>query len=666
MASSKKYIVFSIVFILISSSSTFITLGSHGNYLLNGEKGKPFNKMIEHQCVNSNIDNCKSHNNLIISQSEDIERWAVLIDINTYYTSFITNCADCLQHHGWKPDHIKTVHSSSYDEVHDAFHWLIDVADENDSILICSNTHGGNGYIVLEDANLYYATIDHWLDQCKTNNIFYSISACRSGSAIPILGEKGRVIVTACEENEGGSTTAFLTFLYPETNLVTTKTPFYFHAPTPNGAFARSDLDYNSNGWISAEEAFPYAKEWTEKWHNTILNPDNSIHPMIYDGHKGELDITNCTLTPSPFIPKLTGNRELSIGDMYYFYVVSADIDNEKLWYQVNWGDGIISDWIGPYKSNRIQTFSHMWGSRSSNQLKVRAKDSDNLITPWAKLEIEFLDNGLDQYQMQEDSAMLTDHRFCWAQSFVPSKEKLTRVDLKLSRFGNITSNIIVSVRNQLSGTNLTSCSLSFDTVSLNSSEWITCDVPDILVDPGKTYYLVLSTNGGYNNTESYDWCSTNNSESYPNGEIWIHWTEKNEWEPWSPSIDACFKTFFSDVSTPGINGLLAGETDKMYEYTIISEDRNNLNLSYHIDWGDGSSKEVIGPIPSGKVVFLNHEWTKSGIFSINVTAENPEGAKSESSTIKTIIFENSTFSNPLIRFFNNHPKLFRNLFNLL
>jgi len=534
-----------------------MTLGTNNNHSIDVED---LNQTINKQSESSIINNYEPQDNLGSSKSDDVERWALLFDINIF-PGVITTIADCLQHRGWKPDHIKTVYSSSYQEVKDAFNWLIDFADENDIILICSNHHGSNGYIVLEDKNLYYETIDQWLDQCKTINIFYSISACHSGSAIPILGEEGRVIVTACEENESGSTLAFLVFLYPESDKV--KNPIYFRAPDPNGAFARPDLDYNKNGYISIEEAFPYAKKWTEKWHNDFLNPDNPIHPLIYDGHKGEFDITECDLTPSPFIPIISGMREILMGEIYNFYVVTKDVDSGDLWYQFDWGDRIISDWIGPYKSNRIQTFSHMWGTRHSNYIKVRTKDSDNLITPWAIFEVELLEYSIDQYQVEETNAMLSCYLFTWAQSFVPSRDRLTRVDLKLSRFGNITSDITVSIRKQLDGNDLMSCSLPYENIPSNISEWITFDVPDISLNPGENYYLVLSTEGGFNFSGNYLWFDNNNSESYSDGEIWIHWVDTNEWEQWNPSMDSCFKTFFSNICPPGMNGPIAGEIEE-------------------------------------------------------------------------------------------------------
>jgi len=217
------------------------------------------------------------------------ERWAVIFsqfnsDPNVKFVK------ECLLNHGWEEDHIKMLNNEpTYNDIMSAILWVDQMDDQDDILFLCSNSHGFRGGIALANENLYYESLDRLLDNCGAR-IFYSISACHSGSAIPILGKRGRVIVTACKDYETGATAWFLVFLYYEGDLAGYYG--YVGAPSPNGAFARIDRDLNKDGWISAEEAFPYAKEWTERFHNYYWNSAHPIHPQIYDGWNGQLLIT--------------------------------------------------------------------------------------------------------------------------------------------------------------------------------------------------------------------------------------------------------------------------------------------------------------------------------------------------------------------------------------
>jgi len=202
----------------------------------------------------------------LVTHYDETEYWAVLLDINPGPYGEIAIVKDCLLFHGFNEDHIKTLFEVTYNDAESAFTWLAENTDENDIVLISSNTHGMDGYILLSDCNLYYTEIDEWMDQLNVKGIFYSISACHSGSAIPILGEENRVIATACRSNESGGTAWFLVFLFCNYDAV----GYYGFedAPSPNGAFYRRDCDLNADGWISVEEAFIYAEDWTKIFHN--------------------------------------------------------------------------------------------------------------------------------------------------------------------------------------------------------------------------------------------------------------------------------------------------------------------------------------------------------------------------------------------------------------
>jgi hypothetical protein len=49
---------------------------------------------------------------------------------------------------------------------------------------------------------------------------------------------------------------------------------------------------------------------------------------------------------------------------------------------------GLYFDWIGPYDSGEEITLNHTWSREGTYTIKARAKDTDNLWGPWAKLTV--------------------------------------------------------------------------------------------------------------------------------------------------------------------------------------------------------------------------------------------------------------------------------------
>ena len=49
-----------------------------------------------------------------------------------------------------------------------------------------------------------------------------------------------------------------------------------------------------------------------------------------------------------------------------------------------DWGDGNMSDWIGPYNSGETCEASYVWSSKGSYEVKVKAKDEYGSESPWS------------------------------------------------------------------------------------------------------------------------------------------------------------------------------------------------------------------------------------------------------------------------------------------
>jgi hypothetical protein len=147
------------------------------------------------------------------------------------------------------------------------------------------------------------------------------------------------------------------------------------------------------------------------------------------------------------------------------------------------------------------------------------------------------------------------------AQSFVPTKAVLTRVQVGIAKNNSTTTPFSVSIRQELNGDDLTQVDIPADQIPNATLTWVDCDFPDYWVLPGNTYYIVCKTENVSDNW--YVWAASNDSTSYPNGCAWVsldgsNWNSTSAAQPDIQAIthnqhpapagdgtwDTCFRTY--------------------------------------------------------------------------------------------------------------------------
>ncbi len=81
--------------------------------------------------------------------------------------------------------------------------------------------------------------------------------------------------------------------------------------------------------------------------------------------------------------------------------------------------------------------------------------------------------------------------------------------------------------------------------------------------------------------------------------------------------------TINNQPDMPMITGPISGNTGISYEYNFTASDPDDDNISYTINWGDGTTSNWIGPYPSDVQVSLSHSWNNSGTFLVRVKAKD-------------------------------------------
>lgn len=114
------------------------------------------------------------------------------------------------------------------------------------------------------------------------------------------------------------------------------------------------------------------------------------------------------------------------------------------------------------------------------------------------------------------------------AQSFIPTKPLLTRIEIFAVKNVTASNPLIVGVRDNLTHENLIETSLPPSSFLSDNFSWVECNFDDIWVTPGKTYYIVTKTKNITDNW--YAWAANNNSDAYPNGCAWFSIDNGSSW----------------------------------------------------------------------------------------------------------------------------------------
>jgi len=86
-----------------------------------------------------------------------------------------------------------------------------------------------------------------------------------------------------------------------------------------------------------------------------------------------------------PFQPRiLNGPHAAGSNILVNFTAISADPEIGQVYYQWDWGDGNISEWLGPYEFGAQSVAAYRWERTGDYDIIVHAKDAQNNESTWS------------------------------------------------------------------------------------------------------------------------------------------------------------------------------------------------------------------------------------------------------------------------------------------
>ena len=167
---------------------------------------------------------------------------------------------------------------------------------------------------------------------------------------------------------------------------------YYFNADDPDG----DDLFYyiiwgdgDIEDWIGpygSGQVVTLSHTWSEAKSYEIM-------AKVKDTFGIESDLSDIfeviiveNIPPNP--PIINGPSSGEEGVLYSYTFSSEDPEDDNVYYEINWGDGDTSGWIGPFESNVIVTRGHFWDTKGSYTIMARSKDIFDDISDWSEFEI--------------------------------------------------------------------------------------------------------------------------------------------------------------------------------------------------------------------------------------------------------------------------------------
>lgn len=310
-----------------------------------------------------------------------------------------------------------------------------------------------------------------------------------------------------------------------------------------------------------------YIVNWSWNLDDVIISSEqNLIHSYVENGffnvsltvvdndgiHNTISKNVNITDNNAPETPNSPlGVIECKIGINYSFQTITIDNEDDAVYYKFDWGDGTISNWIGPYESEILVETDHTWLQIGNYEIATKAKDSWNQESNWSEpLSITVIPNEehLDINQSIFDRGFPIRHAadgdWAVAQNFTPTVNTISRIDLFMRKFGSPEFNLTAEIRlNHTQGPLL-------DTISFNPDEvesywhWLTIDFNDIIITSETNLFIICPPAPvGVTTSFGYEWGYAFGNHYIP-GSFWFTRNSGELWRDLPTSYELTFKTY--------------------------------------------------------------------------------------------------------------------------
>lgn len=139
---------------------------------------------------------------------------------------------------------------------------------------------------------------------------------------------------------------------------------------------------------------------------NDNHSPSNAGGPGFVPSESIDEEKKETFAPKTPLPPQ--GNSTVESGSKQTYTVTSWDINHDLIRFQIDWGNGDISNWSDFVSSNESVAFSHLFNQEKKYDLRVRVQDEKGLNSSWSKPLTVFVVSNNDKDVLKNPGRIVT------------------------------------------------------------------------------------------------------------------------------------------------------------------------------------------------------------------------------------------------------------------
>jgi len=178
----------------------------------------------------------------------------------------------------------------------------------------------------------------------------------------------------------------------PANGIVNITYTFTVNTTEPDGENVSYFIDWGdgtTSGWLgpySPGTAHTAVKAWNAIATYAVKTKAKDIHGVISEWSD---PITIAIIKDNPpNMPTIEGKSRGKIGTAYPYTFHTVDVNGDDVYYYINWGDGNMSEWVGPYATGEDVEITHQWETKGTYTIHAKAKDIYGIESNWGTLKV--------------------------------------------------------------------------------------------------------------------------------------------------------------------------------------------------------------------------------------------------------------------------------------
>ena len=178
----------------------------------------------------------------------------------------------------------------------------------------------------------------------------------------------------------------------PTTGVLNVQYTFSVTTTEPDGEDVYYYFDWGdgtNSGWLgpySPGTQITEQKSWTTIATYTVQARAKDIHDVTSEW--SDPIMMHIINDVPPNTPSINGKTRGAVGTPYTYIFRSTDPNADDVYYYIEWGDGNITEWAGPYESGEDAEISHQWDTKGTYIIKAKAKDIYGIESNWGTLSV--------------------------------------------------------------------------------------------------------------------------------------------------------------------------------------------------------------------------------------------------------------------------------------